>query len=75
MRVISLQAGLESINKQRVGKSPFLPVIIKGDLRALRNKVPVLHLHNIRLDQMTRLSAMERSGIRKVIEEKLEGLR
>ena len=74
MRVVSLQAGLESINTKRLGKKPFLPVIIKGDLRALRSKVPILHLHNMRLDQMTKLSEMERNGIRKVIQEKLQGL-
>jgi hypothetical protein len=71
MRVVPLQLGLKAINKRRSGNRLFLPVVVKGDLRALREKVPVLHLHTIRLDKMKQLSEMERNGIRKVIQEKL----
>ena len=71
MRVVPLQLGLKAINKRRSGNRLFLPVVVKGDLRALREKVPVLHLHTIRLDKMMQLSEMERNGIRKVIQEKL----
>ena len=48
-----------------------MPVIVKDDLRALQKKVPVLYLHNIRLDKIKRLSEMERNSIHKVILEKL----
>ena len=70
-RVVALQAGLKAINNSHYRERSFLPVIVKGDLRALQKKVPVLHLHNIRLDKMKRLSEMERNSFRKVILEKL----
>lgn len=71
IRVVPLSLGLKAINKRRSGNRLFLPVVVKGDLRALRDKVPVLHLHTIRLDKMKQLSEMERNGIRRVIQEKL----
>jgi hypothetical protein len=73
-RVVPLQAGLRAISKQRPEDSPFLPVVQKGDLRELKQKMPCLHLHTIRLDRLDGRSSMERADIRKAISEKLPSL-
>lgn len=73
-RVVPLQAGLQAINKRRPVDQPFLPILMKGDLREIENKVPALHLHSIRLDKLGARSAMERMGIQQVIAEKLPGI-
>ena len=71
IRVVPLQAGMRAINKLRPHNSPFLPILMKGDLREIKNRVPALHLHSVRVDRLTHRSAMERSGIQQVISEKL----
>jgi hypothetical protein len=70
-RVVPLQAGLQAINKRRPPDKPFLPILMKGDLREIENKVPALHLHSIQVDKLSSRSALERSGIQQVIAEKL----
>lgn len=70
-RVVPLHAGLRAINNSRPADKPFLPVLIKGDLREIESKVPALHLHSINVDQMGSRSALERSSIQQVIVEKL----
>lgn len=73
-RVVPLQAGLNAISTRRSDSNPFLPILMKGDLREIENKVPALHLHSIRLDKLTSRSAMERNGIKQVISEKLPAI-
>ena len=73
-RIVPLHAGLRAINQQRPDDKPFLPIVMKGDLRELKQNVPCLHLHSIKLDQLVSRSSMERNGIRKVISEKLPSL-
>ncbi len=70
-RVVPLQAGIRAINKRRPENNPFLPILMKGDLREIENKVPALHLHSVRIDKLSRRSAMERSGLQRVIADKL----
>lgn len=70
-RAVPLHAGLRAINKRRSENNPFLPILMKGDLREIENKVPALHLHCISLDKLGNRSALERSGIRQVISQKL----
>lgn len=70
-RVVPLHAGLRAINKRRSQEDPFLPILMKGDLREIKNKLPALHLHCISLDKLGNRSALERSGIRQVISQKL----
>ncbi len=73
-RVVPLQAGLRAINKRRPADQPFLPILMKGDLREIENKVPALHLHSIVLEKLGSRSALERSGIRQVIFDKLPSI-
>ena len=44
---------------------------MKGDLREFNDKLPCLHLHRLRLNQLDSLSELERSGIKSVITDKL----
>lgn len=74
MRVVPLQLGLSAINKQRPVDKPFLPIVMKGDLREIEQKVPVLHLHTVRLDRLSERSLFERTGIKQVISQKLPSI-
>ena len=75
MRVVGLQTGLNAINKHRPADRPFLPILMKGDLREIEHKVPALHLHNVRLEKLMERSSFERSGLRQVIAQKLPSIR
>src|SRR5690606_33019716 len=70
-RKVPLQMGIDIVRQQRPAHKPFLPVLMKGDLRELDKSTPCLHLHCIHLDRLEGHSALERSGIQKVIEERL----
>lgn len=70
-KVLPLQAALRMINARRPADVPFLPVLVKGDLREFQQRVPMLHLHCIQLGGMTSRSQMEREGIRRVVISKL----
>lgn len=74
-RTVPLQMGLQIIKQQRPSSKPFLPVLMKGDLRELEASTPCLHLHAIQLDKLTDHSTLERNGIQKVIEQRLAVLR
>lgn len=74
-RSVPLQMGLKIIRQQRPANKPFLPVLMKGDLRELNATTPCLHLHAIQLDKLTDHSTLERNGIQKVIEQRLQELR
>ena len=71
MRLLPLHQGLAFINSKRPADKPFLPILIKGDLREFRQKVPSLHLHTIQLDRLGTRSALERNGIKNIISERL----
>jgi len=74
-RQVPLQIGLRVINQQRPASNPLLPVLMKGDLRELNAKTPCLHLHCIQLDRLERMSSLERSGIQRVISDRLASLK
>lgn len=73
-RQIPFEAGTRAIMKKRPKEDPFLPVLVKGDLRELEEQWPVLHLHRIRIAGLEARSALERKDIQDVITEKLESL-
>lgn len=73
-RSVPLQVGLNIVRQKLPANKPFLPVLMKGDLRELDASTPCLHLHAIRLDRLAEHSALERSGIHKVIEQRLRQL-
>lgn len=68
---IPFQEGIRQILRRSLSNDPFLPVLMKGDLREFNDKLPCLHLHRLRLQQLPNLSALERDGIRTIITDKL----
>lgn len=73
-RVVPLHMGIRAINKRRPSDRPFLPILMKGDLREIENKIPTLHLRSINLDHLPLRSVLERNGIRQIISEKLPSI-
>jgi len=73
-RKVPLNVGLQLIRSRRPADKPFLPVLVKGDLRELDHNTPCLHLHALSLDKASGLSSLEVSDIRKVILQRLEEL-
>lgn len=73
-KIVPLQMGLRVVRQQLPASRPFLPVLMKGDLRELDASTPCLHLHAIHLDRLVEHSEMERKGIQSVIEQRLAQL-
>lgn len=71
---IPFQEGIRQILRRSNSEDPFLPVLMKGDLRQFNDQLPCLHLHRMRLGALDRLSALDRESIRSVITEKLMSL-
>lgn len=53
---------------------PFLPILIKGDLREFDSDTPCLHLHRIKLSALEKRSEYEKNTLRKAIFSKLSDL-
>lgn len=70
-RTVPLQIGLRVVQQQCPPGKPFLPVLMKGDLRELDASTPCLHLHRIHLERLVTHSQLERSDIEKVILKRL----
>lgn len=66
-RRVPLIVGLRLINQKRPSDRPFLPVVMKGDLRELDPNTPCLHLHMLQLSSLPKISSMEVGDIQKVI--------
>ena len=73
-RRVPLNVGLSLINRNRPEDKPFLPVLVKGDLRELNADTPCLHLHSLILSKLSNLSGMDVTDIRQVILDRLEAL-
>lgn len=73
-KVIPLQAALRVINSKRAPDDPFLPVLMKGDLREFQHRMPMLHLHRIKIKELAKSSQLERDGVRRVIERKIPSI-
>ena len=73
-KVIALHAALKAINARRPPHDPFLPVLIKGDLREFKQQAPMLHLHCVRLHLLGERSELERGSLRRLIEGKLPSI-
>lgn len=71
---IPFRNALRKILSSQSSEDPFLPVLVKGDLREFNNATPCLHLHRIRLDKLDSLSGFQRSSIKKTINENLYDL-
>lgn len=74
LRSIPLQLGLRVINQQCLPHKPFLPLLMKGDLRELDSSIPCLHLHRVHVDRLESHSELERHAIEKVIRQRLSEL-
>jgi hypothetical protein len=74
VKTIPLQIGLRVIDQQCLPNKPFLPVLMKGDLRELDASTPCLHLHRVHVDRLEDHSVLERSAIQKVIRQRLSEL-
>lgn len=74
LRKVPLDIGLKFINNKRPKEKPFLPVLVKGDLRELSTRTPCLHLHSLALDALNGLSELELSDIKKIILTRLDEL-
>jgi len=66
-RQVPFDIGLRLINSKRSAERPFLPILMKGDLREFNADTPCLHLHSLDLHSLDRLSELERNSIEKVI--------
>ena len=73
-RRIPFEAGMRTIGRNRPADDPFLPVLAKGDLRGFEESWPVLHMHRIKLSELSERSELDRTNIRNVVTEKLESL-
>jgi len=73
-RSVPLEVGLKLINQKRPEDKPFLPVLVKGDLRELNAETPCLHLHMLTLSHLPKLSTLDVTDIQRVVLERLEKL-
>jgi len=71
---VPLEVGLKLINSKRPPDKPFLPVLVKGDLRELNTTTPCLHLHSLVLSGLHDLSSLVIADIQKVILSRLQEL-
>lgn len=71
---VPLDIGLKLINSKRPADRPFLPVLMKGDLREFNEHTPCLHLHSLDLRKVNMLSHLEVKSLQNVILERLEAL-
>jgi len=71
---VPLEVGLSLINSKRPPDRPFLPVLVKGDLRELDASTPCLHLHSLVQHELRGLSELVLSDIQKVILARLREL-
>lgn len=53
---------------------PFLPILIKGDLREFDANTPCLHLHRIKLSELDSRSEFEKENIKTAIFDKMSDL-
>lgn len=73
-RQLPFGPAVRSIMQRRSADDPFLPVLAKGDLREFNDSWPVLHLHRIKISELTEHSALDRTNITNTITEKLDAL-
>tara|TARA_B110000881_G_C18495505_1_gene474028 strand:+ start:42 stop:659 length:618 start_codon:yes stop_codon:yes gene_type:complete len=68
---IPFEQAINKILQSQNTADPFLPILIKGDLREFNSGTPCMHLHRIKLDELTHLSEFEKKGIQRSITDKL----
>ena len=73
-RQVPFEKGVRAISQKRPDSDPFLPILVKGDLREFDSEWPVLHLHRVRLPSLSDRSELERNSLGDTVQEKLEAL-
>jgi len=68
---IPFEQAINKMLQSQQSADPFLPILIKGDLREFNAGTPCMHLHRIKLNELTSLSEFEKKGIQKSITDKL----
>ncbi len=72
---IPMSRAMQVLNNMRTEEDPFLPVLVKGDLKPFQDKVPCLHLHRLRLPKLSpRITGFEKQELKRVIVEKMQAL-
>jgi hypothetical protein len=72
LRVSALARGLRKIAEQMPVDEPFLPVLKNTDLRQFGNKMPIIHLHRLRVNELTRLSSFQIHDMQHTIQDKMD---
>lgn len=68
---IPFRHALKKILATQDGQDPFLPILVKGDLREFDARTPCLHLHRLKLPELKTMSGFERQSIKRAINQKL----
>ena len=71
---IPFKQALKKMIRTRHSEDPFLPMLVKGDLREFNANMPCLHLHRVKLANLTRRSEFEKTSIRNAIVDKMTEL-
>lgn len=71
---IPIRQALKRMVRNGTEKDPFLPILIKGDLREFNSNTPCLHLHRIKLPDLCQCSDFEKTAIKKAIFKKMSDL-
>lgn len=71
---IPFKQALKKMIRTRHSEDPFLPILVKGDLREFNASMPCLHLHRVKLANLTRRSEFEKTSIRNAIVSKMTDL-
>lgn len=68
---LPLHIGLNFVRRSCAKDDPFLPVLVKGDLRELDISTPYLQLHRLSISALAAMSRFEQEGIKNSIVSKL----
>lgn len=71
---LPIRHALKKMVRTSDDRDPFLPILIKGDLREFNSETPCLHLHRIKLDDLHSRSDFEKENIKKAIFDKMASL-
>jgi hypothetical protein len=74
VRPIPFRFAIERMLVAQNAANPFVPVLVKGNLREFELTNPYLHLHRIQIDKLDRLSQFEQDDIKRVVWDKLKSL-
>jgi len=73
-KLMPLSQVLKFFIKHRPAEDPFLPILVRGDLKPFNNHLPCLHLHRLYPDKISGLSAFAISDVKNAVISRLEEL-